>query len=86
MPFYDVKCSCGHEEKDVQQGFDEYKDCIKCGKLMQRVLGNYSVIRDIEPYLDTNMGHDPVVVKSKKHRQQLMKERGLTEKFGKGWY
>jgi len=35
------------------------------------------VIRDIEPYLDENMGHEPVYVKSRRHKMRLLKERGL---------
>ena len=35
------------------------------------------IIPDIQPYLDENMGHEPVLVKSRQHRNRLLKERGL---------
>ena len=35
------------------------------------------IIPDIEPYLDENMGHEPVWVKSRRHKMRLLKERGL---------
>jgi hypothetical protein len=40
---------------------------------------NVNVQPDLEPYVDDQMGHEPVYVKSKQHRKQLMKERGLVE-------
>jgi hypothetical protein len=38
------------------------------------------IIPDIQPYLDENMGHRSVYVKSRQHRKLLLKERGLTIK------
>jgi hypothetical protein len=38
------------------------------------------IIPDIEPYVDDNMAHDPIYVRSRQHRNQLLKERGLTIK------
>ncbi len=35
------------------------------------------IIGDIEPYLDDNMAHNPIHVKSRQHRTQLLKEKGL---------
>lgn len=64
----------------------DYKSPDCCGQAMKHVLGNYSVIPDVEPYLDENIGNEPTWVKSKKHRRQLMKEHGVQEKFGKGWF
>lgn len=86
MPIYDLKCSCGHIENDVLCGINEYKDCPKCKEQLRRVLGNYTVVRDLEPYVDENLCGKPVLVKSKQHRKQLMREHGVYEKVGKGWY
>lgn len=85
-PIYDLKCDCGREEKDVLCGINEYPPCIKCGEPLKRVIGHYQVIGDLEPYLDENLTSKPVLVKSKKHRKELMKEYGVSEKFGKGWW
>jgi len=35
------------------------------------------IISDIEPYLDENMGDEPMVVRSRRHKNQLLRERGL---------
>jgi len=35
------------------------------------------IIPDIEPYLDENMGDKPIVVRSRRHKNQLLRERGL---------
>jgi len=35
------------------------------------------IIPDIEPYLDENMGDKPMVVRSRRHKNQLLRERGL---------
>lgn len=86
MPLYDLTCDCGHNEQDALCGVNEYPPCIKCGQPLKRVLGRYSVIGDLEPYIDENLGEEPVLVKSKKHRRELMKRAGVYEKYGKGWW
>ena len=85
-PLYDLTCSCGHNEPDVFCGINEYLPCIKCGQPLKRVLGNYTVVKDLEPYLDPHIGDKPTYVKSKKHRKELMKKFGVSEKFGKEWW
>ena len=52
---------------------------------MRKLISSYSVIGDLEPYLDANLSDRPVWVRSKRHREQLMRENGVTEKYGKGW-
>lgn len=49
---------------------------------MHKVIGGHRVIGDLEPYYDDNLES---AVKSRKHRADLMKRRGVYEKFGKGW-
>jgi hypothetical protein len=41
------------------------------------------VVGDLEPYYDDNL---ETGIKSKQHRKEVMRERGVYEKFGKGWY
>lgn len=85
MPFYDFKCEKCGEKKEEFMKMADYHRPICCGSQMQR-LYNYHVVRDLQPYLDENISHDAQWVKSKKHRKQLMKENGVSEKFGKGWF
>jgi len=42
--------------------------------------GKVWIIGDIKPHWDENMGHDPVYVKSRRHKMTLLKERGLSIK------
>lgn len=85
MPSYDFLCETCHKQEEVFMKLADYKAPDCCGQKMKQVLGNYSVIRDVEPYLDINLTDKPVWVKSKQHRKKLMQEYGVTEKFGKNW-
>lgn len=64
----------------------DYKAPECCSQPMKQVIGNYHVVGDLEPYMDENLSDQPVYVRSKKHRRQLMKEAGVVEKFGKNWW
>ena len=35
------------------------------------------IIPDLQEYWDDNMGHEPVYVKSRRHKMELLKERRL---------
>lgn len=63
----------------------DYKAPNCCGQKMRQVIG-CSVIGDLEPYVDENMTYEPVLVKSKKHKRELMKKYEVTERFGKNWW
>ena len=84
-PTYDFHCDACKKEQEVFMKMSEFQVPLCCDKEMKQRLGNYSVIGDIEPYMDQHLGAEPVWVKSKKHREKLMKEYGVQEKFGKGW-
>ena len=85
MPIYDYNCpTCGVKE-DIWAGVSEQlKICDDCGNIMKRMLPLCSVICDIEPYLDPHFSSqedtNPVLVKSRQHKNQLLKERGLVQK------
>lgn len=81
MPLYDFKCLAHGRINDIVARPDEhYKPCPDCGQAMTRLFpSSWSTIPDIQPYLDENMGHNPIYVKSRRHHKQLMKERGLVQ-------
>lgn len=85
MPTYDFFCEVCKKEQEVFMKMSEFQVPICCDKEMKQRIGNYMVIGDIEPYMDQHLGSEPVWVKSKKHRERLMKQHGVQEKFGKGW-
>lgn len=85
MPTYQWHCVVCKKDEEIFMKLAEFKKPICCDGEMRQVLGNYSVVKDLQPYLDENLTSKPVYVKSKQHRRQLMKEFGVSEKFGKGW-
>jgi len=84
MPLYDYECpKCG-VVADVYAKMDEREQaCPHCATLMRRLVSTrYSVVRDMAPHYDDNLQS---WVKSKQHRAELMRRKGLVEKYGKGW-
>jgi putative FmdB family regulatory protein len=81
MPIYDYECTTHGKFEDIWAKMDEQKSCTTCGKKMKRLFtGQVRVIPDITPYLDENISTTPILVKSRQHRKQLMKEHGLFER------
>lgn len=79
-PIYDFKCpDCGVIPNVWAKMDESYTKCPKCGILTQRLISPANVSPDMKPYLDPNLGHEPVYVESRQHRKRLMKERGLSE-------
>jgi putative FmdB family regulatory protein len=83
MPLYEYSCSCGKSVDEFRSVANRNRAPKCCGKPMKKVIGGHSVVADVEPYYDDNLES---VVKSRQHRRSLMKERGVYEKFGKGWH
>lgn len=83
---YTYSCDeCG-ALKDEFRKLEERNDCPECDlcrKAMKKIISGYRVIGDFAPYWDDNL---QTGIKSKQHRKQVMREQGVTEKFGKGWY
>ena len=80
MPIYDYKCEDGHSTEDYQTmaNCDEPTVCSECGKMAKRIIGRsaWAVDRFGErfPYYDRGLGME---LRSKAHRRQIIKERGL---------
>lgn len=87
MPIYEYECKkCGHNEERVYNvdKKPEYLDCPKC-RIKRALVSIISVPQamrpDWEPYWDENMGDKPVLVKSRQHRRELKKKRGLRDQY-----
>jgi putative FmdB family regulatory protein len=80
MPIYDYKCEDGHYTEDFQKmkDCDEPTVCSVCGKTAKRIFGRsaWAVDRFGErfPYFDRGLGME---LRSKDHRRQVMKQKGL---------
>lgn len=84
MPLYEWQCSCGQTADEFRRMAERNlpKQCA-CGKTMERTITTYKAIGDLTPYYDDNLES---WVESKRHRQQVMREKGVSEIYGKGWY
>lgn len=84
MPLYEWKCGCGETADEFRRMAERNlpKTCA-CGKKMERVITSYKALGDLTPYYDENLES---WVESRKHRQKVMREKGVSEMYGKGWY
>jgi putative FmdB family regulatory protein len=86
MPIYDFRCENCQRVKENFAKIEERTMICDCGGKMNRLISrNYCVHSDLKPYIDEHIGVKPVYVKSKQHREQLMKKHGVYESYGKGW-
>ena len=76
MPVYDVRCPNGHERNDVWAKMDEIIAC-DCGLVMERLITAPTIIPDWTPYLEENMGSEPVMIQSRQHYAKELKKRDL---------
>ena len=80
MPLYDFECpSCGRKDFDIIAKAEEHTRDCRCGAEQNRLLPTWSINPDVEPYLDENLGHEPVYVKSRRHLREELKTRRLVQ-------
>ena len=84
---YDFKCpSCDTITEQWAKVDELSKPCPKCSTPMKRLITTrYSVVGDLESYVDYEITGEPIRVQSKQHRAKLLKQHELVEKIGKGW-
>jgi putative FmdB family regulatory protein len=80
---YEYECPCGKRKEELRAVADRNKPvkCV-CGQRMKKLLGGHKVIGDMEPYYDDNL---ETYVRSRQHRKQVMRDKNVYEKVGKGW-
>ena len=88
MPLYDFRCDskkCGKVVESYAKMDETTKKC-DCGAQMTRLITTrFTPISDLEPYLDPHIGKEPRWIKSRQHREKVMREEGVYEASGKGW-
>jgi putative FmdB family regulatory protein len=81
MPIYDYLCPRCGEVSDIWAHINEERKVHEeCGSTMTRLISPTRCNPDYAPWMDENLsGQDgkPVLVKSRRHHKQLLKERGL---------
>jgi putative FmdB family regulatory protein len=83
MPLYDYQCpACGQLE-DVWARMDEVElPCPGCGAAMRRqITRRWHAHPDLDYYDETLESY----ITSRRQRERLLRERGLSEAYGKGW-
>lgn len=82
-PIYSYECEdCGLAKDEYRSVAKRNDSPLCCGSPMKKVISGYRVIGDLEPYYDENLES---FIKSKRHRQQVMREKDVYESYGKGW-
>jgi len=82
---YEYRCLlCQEVTEKVRSVADRNNrvECIKCGGETRKIISLSKVHPDFEPYFDDNL---ETQIQSKQHRKKVMKEKGVTESYGKGW-
>jgi putative FmdB family regulatory protein len=76
MPLYDYEC-CGHRWDAFHTIADRLKEpCPRCGHFAHQIIGIPYTTKDFKPYFDQSLG---VVVKNRREKAMLLKEKGLLE-------
>lgn len=81
---YQWECDCGKTKEEFRRMAQRNdKTICECGQTMQRVIGGHYVTPDMAPYYDDNL---ETYVKSRQHRKDLMRQKGVSEIYGKNWH
>ena len=87
MPIYDFECpNCGTIENVVAGINDKTIVHEKCKGIMKRFIsGNKGISMGVGAYgyYDDNL---QAFCGTNKEKKRIMKEQGVSEKYGKGWY
>ena len=82
---YEYRCQTCGEITDAFRAVanrDDPLPCGVCGNETRKIISIPRAHSDMEPYYDDNLES---YVKSRKHRRKLMKDKGVSELYGKGW-
>jgi putative FmdB family regulatory protein len=85
MPIYGYKCKCGYEGDHIAKPDETKLKCPKCRRKMNRQFhGRFGIAMGVGAYgyYDETLG---TYIRTNAHKRQVMKEQGVSEKFGKGW-
>lgn len=85
MPIYEYLCQDGHTTEKIIQGnpfrmeISRTMPCETCGmKAIRKMVNTVSVSVDNE-WVCEHFGPKPVLVKSRKHMKELLKQHGLRQ-------
>jgi hypothetical protein len=84
MPLYTYS-HCEIEQDEFRSVADRNNGppCPKCGAPMAKIIARAKAHSDLAPYYDDNL---ETHIESRRHRRQVMRDKGVYEKYGKGWH
>ncbi len=87
MPLFDHKCNdCCFIHEALMPVDDPLHDCPHCGGVAKRCFtSQYYINPDID-YVTDNVTGDPKRYTSRKQLEKDLAEKGLYQKYGKGWW
>lgn len=86
-PLYDYRCRDGACKKLTTAvrkiaERDNAPACKHCGANTRKIISLSRAHPDMTPYFDDNL---QTYIKGRQHREKVMKEKGVSEAYGKGW-
>lgn len=88
MPIYDYKCdTCGTEMELIGRPNEETFPCEACnrkGMLHRQFHSRFGINMGVGAYgyYDENLG---TYIRTNAHKKKVMRDQGVSEKYGKGW-
>lgn len=82
MPIYEYECEeCGFHMEGIFSIKEKPENiaCTKCLGNAKSIISASADRKEWNPYIDENLGPEPVVVQNRAHRRKLMKKAGLVE-------
>lgn len=82
---YQYRCLICKDITEAVRSVADRDDCpsCECGGKTRKIISLYTVHSDMKPYYDPNL---ECHIRGKQHRQQVMKEQGVSEHYGQGWW
>jgi len=77
VPIYDYRCDDHGEFENIWAKVEEVVRCTTCEQPMTRLISPTRIMPDWQPYLEHNMGVEPVYIKSRQHYYNECYDRGL---------
>jgi len=82
---YEYRCRTCKEVTEKERKVadrDKPVDCKECGGVTRKIISLSRPHPDMQPYYDPNL---ETYIKGRQHREKVMKKKGVSEAFGKGW-
>ena len=82
---YEYRCRTCKEITEAERSVTDRNDSptCECGGETRKIISLHKAHSDLTPYYDDTL---ETFIQSKQHRKVVMKQQGVSENFGQGWY